>query len=119
MKTKMLKLSVARDFSKNPAGRYRIDGPFSGEVFREEKILPLLKEAEQIEVDLDGTEGYGSSFLDEAFAGLLREHDFTEATFLAHVVLISEDDPSCIDEILQYVKEEEERHSNKTNRPKP
>lgn len=72
---------VARDFSRYPGGRYKADGEFSGEAFREEKLLPALREAEAVDarvvVDIDGAAGYPSSFLEEAFGGLVREGHYT------------------------------------------
>lgn len=70
-------ISIANDFSKSPAGRYRHEGPNSGEKFREDVLVPALKNyAGTITVDLDGVVGYGSSFLEEAFGGLIRERGF-------------------------------------------
>jgi hypothetical protein len=66
------RISVAKDFSPTPAGRYRTDGPYSGEIFRDEFLYPALTQNEQVEVDLDDALGYGSSFLEEAFGGLVR-----------------------------------------------
>lgn len=67
------KISIASQFSRNPAGRYRSDGPFPGERFRDELLVPALRRDDEIViVDLDGTSGYGSSFLEEAFGGLVR-----------------------------------------------
>lgn len=66
-------ISIATDFSKSPAGRYVSDGPAPGEAFREQWLLPALRDAEKVTVDLDGTAGYGSSFLEEAFGGLVRK----------------------------------------------
>lgn len=65
-------LSVAKDFSPSPAGRFRSDGRFSGEQFREDLLLPALMASDEVFVDFDGTDGYGSSFLEEAFGGLVR-----------------------------------------------
>lgn len=70
MQTKMI--SVVNDFSENPAGRYVADGPNSGERFRNEYLLPPLREGKSIVVNLDGALGFGSSFLEEAFGGLVR-----------------------------------------------
>lgn len=68
-------LSIAKNFSEFPAGREPEDGPFSGERFREELLAPLLTNTDDVvEVDLDGTMGYGSSFLEEAFGGLVRKY---------------------------------------------
>lgn len=74
MNTKII--SIAKDYSETPAGRYRGDGPNTGQRFREDYLLPALRDYEKVIVDLDGTLGYGSSFLEEAFGGLIREHGF-------------------------------------------
>lgn len=68
----MTKISIASDFSPSPAGRYRSDGPYPGEVFRDTQLVPALQANDEVHVDLDGTSGYGSSFLEEAFGGLVR-----------------------------------------------
>lgn len=65
-----------RDFAPSPGGRFVSDGEYSGEWFREEILAPALRkastESEALVVILDGTSGYGSSFLEEAFGGLIR-----------------------------------------------
>ena len=65
-----------RDFTEFPGPRYRKDGPFSGEEFREVQLRPALSDALKngglVTVELDGVAGYGSSFTEEAFGGLLR-----------------------------------------------
>ena len=75
------KISIANDFSPVPAGRTRKDGPKSGEAFRDDFLTPALqraeKEGEIVEVSLDGVEGLGSSFLEEAFGGLIRKRCYT------------------------------------------
>lgn len=77
MTSKMI--SIAREFSPSPAGRYLSDGPFPGEKFRDEVLWPALNEGKTVTVDLDGAEGYGSSFLEEVFGGLIRK-GLTEST---------------------------------------
>jgi len=106
-------LNIASQFSTSPAGRYRTDGIESGQVFREDLLAPALKEAEIVEVNLDGTDGYGSSFLEETFGGLLRSRDLALGQFAARVHLIANDDPSLLDEILGYVADEERRQSGR------
>lgn len=71
--SKTAKISIAEDFSPSPAGRFRTDGPFPGEAFRDDLLLPKLKENDELLVVLDGTSGFGSSFLEEAFGGLVRK----------------------------------------------
>jgi hypothetical protein len=63
-------VSLARDFSRFPGPRFIKQGPHSGELFRR-KLLDWLKRYDRIVVDLDGTTGIGSSFIDEAFGGLI------------------------------------------------
>lgn len=108
MKQPKLRISVARDFAKAPIGRFRTDGPQSGEVFRVQCLRPALEKAEIVEVDLDGTEGYGSSFLEEAFGGLIRER-MSLNEFERRLVFKSEEDPTLIAEIKGYVEQESQR----------
>lgn len=75
----MITIRVA-DHAPSPGGRFVSDGPFSGEWFREEMLRPALSAADsqgdRVIVILDGTSGYGSSFLEEAFGGLIRKGAF-------------------------------------------
>lgn len=70
-------INIEKDFSQFPSGRFFSDGPYSGEAFREKYLVPALKEADTVTVQIDGTRGYGSSFLEEAFGGLIRENGFS------------------------------------------
>lgn len=72
----MIEIRLA-DFSKFPAGRDEDDGPFNGTKFRREVLVPAITKAlatsgEIVEVCLDGVLSFGSSFLEEAFGGLVR-----------------------------------------------
>jgi hypothetical protein len=104
-----MKLSVARAFSEFPAGRHPDDGPYSGERFREEFLVPNLKSDDSIlEVDLDGTMGYGSSFLEEAFGGLVREHRLDLKTLNKRLKL--KDSRKIYEKIIwQYIRDENVR----------
>ncbi|WP_157314880.1 STAS-like domain-containing protein [Chitinibacter sp. GC72] len=68
-------INIAKDFSPFAAGRYQTDGPCSGEAFRDLVLVPKLEQhkMELVTVNLDGTLGLGSSFLEEAFGGLIRK----------------------------------------------
>lgn len=94
-------VNVARDFSKYPAGRYNEDGPASGQAFRDKFLIPALKESRSLTIQLDGTRGYGSSFLEEAFGGAVREGYKPEIVKQAFK-LISED-KSLVEEIQDYI----------------
>lgn len=95
-------VNVARDFSKYPAGRYLEDGPASGQLFRDKFLIPALKESKIIRIELDGTRGYGSSFLEEAFGGAVREN-FSPEIVKQTFTLIS-DDQSLVEEIRDYIE---------------
>lgn len=94
-------VNVAQDFSKYPAGRYNEDGPASGQAFRDKFLIPALKESRSLTIQLDGTRGYGSSFLEEAFGGAVREGYKPEIVKQAFK-LISED-KSLVEEIQDYI----------------
>lgn len=72
-----LTIKIASDFSPKLGGRWKRLGPFSGEEFFEKILFNKFKEAQssksQLVIDLDGTTGYGSSFLDQSFGELARQ----------------------------------------------
>lgn len=71
-------LKIAEEYTKYPAGRFQTDGPYSGEQFREDYLIPKLKKHKKVVVYIDGVKGYGSSFLEEAFGGIVRKKYFTK-----------------------------------------
>jgi len=73
----MQTINIARDYTRYPGGRYPEDGAGNGTTFREKFLLPVLKQGDVAEIVLDGAAGYPSSFLDEAFAGLVRDEGYT------------------------------------------
>lgn len=99
------KISVANDFSKVPAGRFYSDGPASGQAFREDLLVPALQSSATVVVNLDNTEGYGSSFLEEVFGGLVRIHNFEISDLQSRLVIESFDDPSLQDEAVLYINQ--------------
>ncbi|MDO6467836.1 STAS-like domain-containing protein [Neptunomonas phycophila] len=106
-----MKIDIAINFSPKPFGRDSNDGQFSGERFRNEQLIPAFKASdEEIQVYLDGVErGYGSSFLDEAFAGLLRNGVTYEAV-KSRLKIITEDN-GYFDEIWEYIEDQHKRNS--------
>lgn len=79
--TERYMLSIADDFWPFPAGRVEADGPYNGEKFRHEFLLPALQAAENAHsvliIQLDGLKSCGSSFLESAFGGLVRYDGYT------------------------------------------
>jgi len=87
----MKTISIGKDYSDTPLGRYEGDGPFNGTRFREEFLRPALESGEAVHVKIDDTEGYGSSFLDEAFGGLVRFGYFSASELQSKLVIELED----------------------------
>lgn len=104
----MKSINVARQFSEVPVGRFYSDGPDSGERFRDTLLEPALREHDVVEVNLDGTDGYGSSFLEEAFGGIVRKLHLSAAEASRRILLVSSD-PSYILEINDYIKDAAKR----------
>lgn len=68
-----VRVNVATQFTKLPGLRYIRLGRFSGEEFRQKFLVEPLRNGRSVVVELDGVRGYGSSFLEEAFGGVVRE----------------------------------------------
>lgn len=80
-------IKVAEQFTRTPGGRYRVDGPFSGEEFREQVLIPALSEGSGVIVDFDGVLGLSASFLEEAFGGLIRKFRLEKPKLLERIQL--------------------------------
>ena len=89
---------IAEDFSEFPAGRFREDGKWSGEAFRDDILVVALQDAEKVEVVFDGVVGFGSAFLEEAFGGLVRECHMDKSSLDEHLRLRT-DDPDLVDSV--------------------
>ena len=109
--TEVLKktISIARDFSRFPAGRFRDDGKASGEAFREDKLVPALRDNDvhKVVVIFDGVAGFGSSFLEEAFGGLVRNHGFDSDCLRSNMEMITTENDlnDYIELAWRYIKE--------------
>lgn len=103
----MKKIKIATDFSQTPGARYISEGDFSGELFRTSMlragVQDAIKAGQKLLVDLDGTPGYGSSFLEESFGGLVRYDGISAEVVLAHLDLKSDDEPYLADDIRDYI----------------
>lgn len=101
-----MKIINITDFSEFPGPRYSSLGLHSGEEFRKRVLIPKIeKHNDDIIVNLDGVFGYGSSFLDEAFGGLIRDGISKETVLNICENLKSNDDPSMKIQITQWVNE--------------
>lgn len=83
------------DFSTRPGPRYRSQGEFSGEEFFEKCLNEWFCEAREsgrtLRVVLDGTDGYLSSFIDEAFGRLVYTYGIDEVNRILE--LVSDEEP--------------------------
>ena len=96
----MVKIKISRDFSTTPGARYRSDGVFSGEEFRERFLEPLFEDAgdkRKVEICFDDVIGYSVGFLEEVFGGLVRKFGYNIC--MLRLWFLSCDDPGLIDEI--------------------
>lgn len=102
------KISITQDFSETPGARYYKDGPKSGQEFYETLLLKKFEKAikanSKLVIDLDGTDGYATSFLDEAFRSLAEK--FGAKIVWENIELISNDEPDWLDEIKSYIFQE-------------
>jgi hypothetical protein len=109
----MIHLSVAENFTKTPGFRYERQSPgISGELFRKSKLLGAYEEAvknkDKLEVNIDGTAGYLTSFLEETFGGLQRHYreNGVQCNILENIIIVSDEEPHWKDDIQDYVQRE-------------
>lgn len=106
----MKTFNIGKDFSPDPIGRYRTDGDRSGETFREDYLKPIITSLgpdEKLEIIIDdGVESYGSSFLSEGFAGLVKYGYITSEELLSKIIIKYTDEDFVFFEkkIIEYIK---------------
>src|SRR5690554_2691324 len=95
-----------RDFSVTPGSRYKDEGPHSGEEFRENFLEVAFKDAlsskTKLIVDLDETIGYGTSWLEEVFGGLVR-NGYNVDDINKYLDFVSDEEPYLIEDIKEYI----------------
>jgi len=84
------------DFAEYPGVRYIEQGDDTGEEFYNKKIKPLFEkcvaENKKLVVDLDGTAGYASSFLDECFGNLVYDFEYKDIIERLEIISLEESD---------------------------
>lgn len=109
-------IKICDDFTDAPGPRFISQGDYSGELFRESILIPKFKEAieknEKLTIDFDGTFGYPTSFLEEAFGGLKEKYE--KDIILNTLEFISNDEIGLIDEVKGYIVSNE-RKTKKDN----
>jgi hypothetical protein len=113
---KIIKYSI-KTFSEYPGPRFIQQGANSGEEFFSKILDDLfnktIEENAVLEINLDGTAGYASSFLDEAFGRLVNKYSSEKVN--KHIKLISVNEPDWIDLIINqtFLEWEKKRISKK------
>lgn len=105
----MIRIKISTDFSDTPGGRLKKEGEFSGELFRDSILIEKYREAERqndnIEIDFDDCYGVGTSFLEEAFGGMVRKYHVHG--MLQRIRIISTEDETIPDNIKKFVEKAE------------
>ena len=101
-----MKTIKVSDFSTAPGGRFRSNGPCSGEEFRDDILIPAMEALgpdfeEELLIDLDGGFGYASSFLDEVFGKLIQKYGMRRG--ILNIRIKSDEEPALLEEIQRYI----------------
>lgn len=106
----MITIKLCEDFSKYPSGRLINEGDHSGEEFRDTLLIQKYNEAETandiLQIDFDGCYGVGTSFLEEAFGGLVRK--YRKRGILKRLEIISTEDETIPRNVEKYVNDAEQ-----------
>lgn len=109
MNTAYKEFKISKEFTATPGPRFIDEGEFSGELLRKNHLLPLIMDAikkeVKLKVDLDGTHGYLTSFLEEAFGGLIREDRISLYDLKKYLEIISTEEPYLKEDIDEYLQE--------------
>ena len=100
-------INIAKDFTTTPGARYYSDGPKSGEEFFVEKLKNSFQTAldkdVRLKIEMDGTEGYASSFINETFRRLGEEFGSEEAW--NRLIIVSNEVPKYIIKVKNSIYE--------------
>ena len=92
-------------FSQYPSGRYKKEGPATAQHLREDTIIPNLLLGHDLEIVMDGAAGFGASFLEECFGGLMRSKRITPFHVMQHMKIVTAD-ASLKKECVKYMNEQ-------------
>lgn len=120
-KQKNICVSVAADFTTNPGADLIEHSDYSGQEFYEKILKPKFEEAiakeTQLDVNLDFTNGYTASFINQCFGSLVEEFGIEQV--YRTVSIISNEEPQWINYIYGTVfKNAQKRYDDKNNRQK-
>lgn len=104
-------INIGKDFSRYPAGRFPSDGKFNGETFRKKYLLDPINSNNNIKIYLDDAVDFGSSFLEEAFGGLVRTEKIPQDKIKRLISFETKNHPFVPDEIWTYISDEAGKES--------
>ena len=114
-------INIAKDFSDIPGARHIKNDDYSAELFRETVLIPKLMEAidknEILEVNLDGTVGCCSSFLEEVFGGLVRKNVVCIRDILKYLVVTSDEKMQYEEQSYTYLMQQMHRRLSISVKP--
>ena len=120
METKSKIVLSIMSYSTSPGPRYCDQGDDSGEDFYHQILNAKFYEAYTSDtilvVDLDGPDGYASSFLDEAFGNLV--YDFGKDVVKKHIIIKSDEEPEWKSMLVNDTFEEWEKRRKDSDAPK-
>ena len=99
-------INVAKEFYPRPLGRIPEDGEYNGTLFKDSILIPAIKNNRTVVVDFHGVAMAGSSFLEEAFGGIIRERIITKKDFSSRIIILT-DRQVILDRIKKYVSDAE------------
>ncbi|MDE0471424.1 MAG: STAS-like domain-containing protein [Ekhidna sp.] len=111
-----IEIKIATDFNYTPGPRYIEEGKNSGEQFRREILANAFKTAiaknKKVIIDLDGTDGYGTSFLEESFGGLIRNDKIDYNEIINRLEIISNEEEYIKEDVYEYIEDAHNEASN-------
>ena len=115
-----MKINILKDFSEYPGPRYCNQGADSGELFYHKLLNDRFKVAYEnqtvLEIDIDNTAGYMSSFWDESIGNLV--YDFLQEIVKKYINIKSIEEPVWVDLIFNKIMPEWEQRRKKNDMPK-
>ena len=99
-------INISTQFTTSPGSRKIVQGPFSGEEFRNRFLNDAFASGDKIKIIFDGALGYPPAFLEEIFGQLTRDNtQFSETEILNRFEFVSNNDPKLIKDVSRYIKE--------------
>jgi hypothetical protein len=121
-----IELHLAADFSRYLGGRRRADGPWSGQQFRDDMLVQRFDAARaqgaKLVIVLDGLAAVPSSFLEEAFGGLLRVREDLSLSDVESTLEITAAEPELLPFARlarNYMRSEDRRRSTRASALRP